>query len=83
MQKNGDDSQKATLRRVKRELNASDDYIVLTSGKQHYKVLYKSEESFGLLLNLCINSYPFRQIMKAVVQQADEYFEDQSDQGES
>lgn len=87
-----------TLRKVKRMLNESDDFLVFTmkvtktdevilpSGVQNqtasFGVFHKDVESWEILLNLAINDYHIRETLRNVINAADQY-RDQEAEDES
>ena len=66
-----------TLRKVKRMLNESDDFIVFTMTQTDdtatFGVFNQSAESWELLLNLAINDYHVRETLRNIVTTADNY----------
>lgn len=76
-----------TLRKVKRMLNESDDFLVftMTKGKGEeasFGVFHKDLESWEILLTLAVNDYHIRETLRNVLNAADQY-RDQQAQGES
>ena len=87
-----------TLRKVKRMLNESDDFLVFTmkvtktapvilpSGVQDetasFGVFHKDVDSWEILLNLAVNDYHIRETLRNVLNAADTY-RDQQAQDES
>ena len=83
-----------TLRKVKRMLNESDDFLVftmklnktddviLTSGVENqtasFGVFHKDADSWEILLNLAINDYHVGETLRNVLNAADEYRDQQA-----
>ena len=66
-----------TLRKVKRMLNESDDFLVFTM-KQHgetadFGAFYQRTESWEILLNLAVSDYHIRETLRNVLTAADTY----------
>ena len=75
-----------TLRKVKRMLNESDDFLVFTM-KQHgetadFGAFYQKLESWEILLNLAISDYHIRETLRNVLTAADAYRDAQTQDGE-
>ena len=66
-----------TLRKVKRMLNESDDFLVFTMTQTDetatFGVYNQSAESWEILLNLAINDYHVCETLRNVVTTADNY----------
>ena len=87
-----------TLRKVKRILNESDDFLVFTMkvtktdevilppGVQNptasFGVFHKDVESWEILLNLAVNDYHIRETLRNILNAADQY-RDQEAEDES
>jgi len=75
-----------TLRKVKRMLNESDDFLVFTMVSRgdtaSFGVFNKDDESWEILLNLAVNDYHIRETLRNVLNAADTY-RDQQAQDES
>lgn len=75
-----------TLRKVKRMLNESDDFLVFTMKSNgdtaNFGVFHQAPESWEILLNLCVNDYHIRETLRNIITTADN-FRDQQAQGES
>lgn len=72
-----------TLRKVKRMLNESDDFLVFTM-KQHgenadFGAFYQKLESWEILLNLAISDYHIRETLRNVLTAADAYRDAQAE----
>jgi hypothetical protein len=70
------------LRKAKRLLQEADDYLLIAEHKGDFKLNWASEESFGLLLNVAINSPQFRLILASVVEEAKDFLENMPDDEE-
>jgi hypothetical protein len=73
-----------TLRKVKRILNESDDFLVftMTTGKDDtasFGVFHKDLESWEILLNLAVNDYHIRETLRNVLTAADAYRDGQAE----
>ena len=76
-----------TLRKVKRMLNESDDFLVFTrtdTGEDvaNFRVFHKDQDSWEILLNLAVSDYHIRETLRNVLTAADAY-RDQQAQDES
>ena len=76
-----------TLRKVKRILNESDDFLVFTrkdtgTDIANFGVFHKDVESWEILLNLAVNDYHLRETLRNVLNAADQY-RDQEAEDES
>jgi len=72
-----------TLRKVKRMLNESDDFLVFTM-KHHgdtadFGAFYQRTESWEILLNLAISDYHIRETLRNVLTAADAYRDAQAE----
>ena len=72
-----------TLRKVKRMLNESDDFLVFTrtdTGEDvaNFGVFHKDTESWEILLNLAVNDYHIRETLRNVINTADAYRDQQA-----
>lgn len=72
-----------TLRKVKRMLNESDDFLVFTM-KQHgetadFAAYYQRTESWEILLNLAVSDYHIRETLRNVLTAADAYRDQQTE----
>jgi len=73
-----------TLRKVKRLLNESDDFLVFTMKKGQedmasFGVYYQSLESWEILLNLAVQDYHIRETLRNVLNTADAYRDQQTE----
>ena len=84
-----------TLRKVKRMLNESDDFLVFTmkvtktdevilpSGVQNqtasFGVFHKDTDSWEILLNLAVSDYHIRETLRNVLNAADTYRDQQAE----
>jgi hypothetical protein len=73
-----------TLRKVKRLLNESDDFLVFTMKKgaedmASFGVYYQSLESWEILLNLAVSDYHIRETLRNVLNTADAYRDQQTE----
>lgn len=73
-----------TLRKVKRILNESDDFLVFTrkdTGQDtaNFGVFHKDLESWEILLNLAVSDYHLRETLRNVLTAADAYRDAQAD----
>lgn len=76
-----------TLRKVKRMLNESDDFLVFTrkdtgADIANFGVFHKDLDSWEILLNLAVSDYHIRETVRNVLNTADAY-RDQQAQDES
>lgn len=76
-----------TLRKVKRMLNESDDFLVFTrkntsEDTADFGVYHKDHDSWEILLNLAVSDYHIRETLRNVLTAADAY-RDQQAQDES
>lgn len=76
-----------TLRKVKRMLNESDDFLVFTrkdtgADIANFGVFHKDLDSWEILLNLAVSDYHIRETLRNVLNTADAY-RDQQAQDES
>lgn len=67
-----------TLRKVKRMLNESDDFLVFTrtdTGEDvaNFGVFHKDTDSWEILLNLAVSDYHIRETLRNVITAADTY----------
>jgi hypothetical protein len=65
-----------TLRKVKRMLNESDDFLVFTrtdTDVVNFGVFHKDVDSWEILLNLAVSDYHIRETLRNVLNAADEY----------
>lgn len=72
-----------TLRKVKRMLNESDDFLVFTrtnTGEDvaNFGVYHKDTESWEILLNLAVSDYHIRETLRNVINAADAYRDEQT-----
>jgi len=72
-----------TLRKVKRMLNESDDFLVFTrkdTGEDvaNFGVFHKDQESWEILLNLAVSDYHTRETLRNVLTAADTYRDEQA-----
>ena len=72
-----------TLRKVKRMLNESDDFLVFTRKDKdaetaNFGVFHKDLESWEILLNLAVNDYHLLETLRNVVRTADAYRDEQA-----
>ena len=73
-----------TLRKVKRLLNESDDFLVFTMKKgsddtASFGVYYQSLDSWEILLNLAVSDYHIRETLRNVLNTADAYRDQQTE----
>jgi len=73
-----------TIRKVKRLLNESDDWIVFTMKKTSEDeasmgAYYQNLESWEILLNLAVNDYHIRETLRNVINTADAYRDQQTE----
>jgi hypothetical protein len=73
-----------TLRKVKRLLNESDDFLVFTMKKgsddmASFGVYYQNAESWEILLNLAVSDYHIRETLRNVLNTADAYRDQQTE----
>lgn len=73
-----------TLRKVKRMLNESDDFLVFTrkdtgGDVANFGVFHKDVESWEILLNLAVNDYHIRETLRNVLNAADQYRDQQAE----
>ena len=72
-----------TLRKVKRMLNESDDFLVFTrkdtgADVANFGVFHKDEDSWEILLNLAVSDYHIRETLRNVLNAADTYRDEQA-----
>lgn len=72
-----------TLRKVKRMLNESDDFLVFTRTDTgvdiaNFGVFHRDRDSWEILLNLCVNDYHIRETLRNILNAADEYRAEQA-----
>lgn len=72
-----------TLRKVKRILNESDDFLVFTRKDTggdiaNFGVFHKDLESWEILLNLAVSDYHIRETLRNVLNAADTYRDEQA-----
>jgi len=72
-----------TLRKVKRMLNETDDFLVFTrtdTGEDvaNFGVFHKDQESWEILLNLAVSDYHIRETLRNVLTAADAYRDEQA-----
>jgi len=72
-----------TLRKVKRMLNESDDFLVFTrkdtgADVANFGVFHKDEDSWEILLNLAVSDYHIRETLRNVLNAADAYRDEQA-----
>lgn len=72
-----------TLRKVKRMLNESDDFLVFTrknTGEDvaNFGVFHKDHDSWEILLNLAVSDYHIRETLRNVLNAADTYRDEQA-----
>jgi len=73
-----------TIRKVKRLLNESDDWLVFTMKKVNEDeasmgAYYRNLESWEILLNLAVNDYHIRETLRNVIATADAYRDQQAE----
>ena len=73
-----------TLRKVKRMLNESDDFLVFTrkdtgADVANFGVFHKDLESWEILLNLAVSDYHIRETLRNVLNAADTYRDQQAE----
>jgi len=73
-----------TIRKVKRLLNESDDWLVFTMKKvnkdeESMGAYYQTLESWEILLNLAVNDYHIRETLRNVINTADAYRDQQTE----
>lgn len=73
-----------TSRKAKRMLNESDDWILFTMKKTgqtqaELGAFYPSAESWELLLNIAINDYHVRETLRNIINAADAYRDQQTE----
>jgi hypothetical protein len=73
-----------TIRKVKRLLNESDDWLVFTMKKVNEDeasmgAYYRNLESWEILLNLAVNDYHIRETLRNVITTADAYRDQQAE----
>ena len=73
-----------TLRKVKRLLNESDDFLVFTrkdtgGDTANFGVFHKDLESWEILLNLAVQDYHIRETLRNVLNTADAYRDQQTE----
>ena len=73
-----------TLRKVKRMLNESDDFLVFTrkdtgADVANFGVFHKDEDSWEILLNLAVSDYHIRETLRNVLTAADAYRDAQAE----
>jgi hypothetical protein len=72
-----------TLRKVKRILNESDDFLVFTrkdtgGDVANFGVFHKDLDSWEILLNLAVSDYHIRETLRNVLNAADAYRDEQA-----
>lgn len=72
-----------TLRKVKRILNESDDFLVFTrkdtgADVANFGVFHKDQDSWEILLNLAVSDYHIRETLRNVINAADTYRDEQA-----
>jgi hypothetical protein len=72
-----------TLRKVKRMLNESDDFLVFTrkdtgADVANFGVFHKDTDSWEILLNLAVSDYHIRETLRNVLNAADAYRDEQA-----
>jgi hypothetical protein len=72
-----------TLRKVKRMLNESDDFLVFTrkdtgADVANFGVFDKDQDSWEILLNLAVSDYHIRETLRNVLNAADTYRDEQA-----
>ena len=72
-----------TLRKVKRILNESDDFLVFTrkdtsEDVANFGVFHKDLDSWEILLNLAVSDYHIRETLRNVLAAADTYRDQQA-----
>jgi hypothetical protein len=72
-----------TLRKVKRMLNESDDFLVFTrkdtgADVANFGVFHKDQDSWEILLNLAVSDYHIRETLRNVLNAADTYRDEQA-----
>lgn len=72
-----------TLRKVKRMLNESDDFLVFTrkdtgGDTANFGVFHKDLESWEILLNLAVSDYHLLETLRNVLNAADAYRDEQA-----
>jgi hypothetical protein len=73
-----------TIRKVKRLLNESDDWLVFTMKKMNEDeasigAYYRNLDSWEILLNLAVNDYHIRETLRNVIATADAYRDEQAE----
>ena len=73
-----------TSRKAKRMLNESDDWILFTmkkmgGGQEELWAFYPSEESWELLFNIAMNNYHVRETLRNILNAADAYRDQQTE----
>ena len=73
-----------TLRKVKRILNESEDFLVFTrkdtgGDTANFGVFHKDLESWEILLNLAVSDYHLRETLRNVLNAADQYLNEQAE----
>ena len=75
-----------TLRKAKRFINQADEWIVFTQEQKNDKIFFRTlisdERSWEVLLNVCVNDYHTREILRNILNTADEFIENNRDKGE-
>jgi len=72
-----------TLRKVKRMLNESDDFLVFTrkdtgADVANFGVFHNDHDSWEILLNLAVSDYHIRETLRNVLNAADTYRDEQA-----
>jgi hypothetical protein len=72
-----------TLRKVKRMLNESDDFLVFTRKDKDeeiasFGVFHKDLDSWEILLNLAVTDYHIRETLRNILNAADAYRDQQA-----
>lgn len=68
------------LRQAKFLLQKSDDFLIIAEVEGNFSIQYANDDSFGLLLNVAINSPQFRLILNSVCKEAKEFLENMPDE---
>ena len=75
-----------THRKAKRMLQQSDDYLMFTGQERddNYEMgcYFNNEAAWTILLNLCIDKYHIRETLRNLLNQCDDYLQNQSDSTE-
>jgi len=66
-----------TIRKAKRHLNESDDFLLFTLVKTGdggtFGIYHQNLESWEILLNLAVNDYHIRETLRNIITTADDY----------